>query len=105
MRGLAARSVSFPVMIDGDDNEKNRQPILDDDDDVLTFKPGGEGLTEKERDRGKRGRAERGIFISIRFFLVILHNASLSSPLPTPPEPESGSGHARAYHYREGIIG
>lgn len=91
---------------DDDDNEKNHRPILDDDDDdddVLTFNDRRRRL-EKEREKEKE-RAERGIFISIRFFLVISHNASLFSLLPSPPDGKRERAYARAYHYREGIIG
>lgn len=87
-----------------DDDEKNRRSILDDDDDVLTFS------RRRRLDGGGKGKREakggtRGIFISIRFFLVISHNASLSSLLPSPPAGKRERAYARAYHYREGIIG
>jgi len=95
-------------MIDGDDEEKGRR---------RRRRPDGVRSAGTKKKR-KRGTAERGIFISIRFFLVISHNAtppslslslSLSLSFLTrrypPHQPGSGNGHARAYHYREGIIG
>lgn len=98
-----ARPEAFPVMInEHDDKEKNHQSILDDDDDddnddndddVLTFRQAGEGIsTEEEREKEKE-RAERGIFISIRFFLVISHNALSLLSTCLPHQSGSGSGH------------
>lgn len=66
---------------------------------------GGVGSTRKKEREKEKERAERGIFISIRFFLVISYNASLFSLLPSPPDGKRERAYARAYHYREGIIG